>query len=393
MLRYSAEITEGWAAGRLSADEAERQVLKFGRTAQIVVALAAIAGAVFYFTRGDDGAGPTAGGFGNRPPPPVIVYAVERGEFVERIEAIGTVKANESVTLTAQVTETVTKVNFDDGQLAEKGDILIEFTNREERAQLAEAKANYDEAKQQLERIGELVQRGNATQARLDEQTRITHGARARMAATEARMSDRLLKAPFSGILGFRQVSPGTLVEPGRAVANLDDVSQVKLDFSVPETFLSVLKPGLTITAVSAAYSGQPFDGRVTTIDSRVDPISRAVTVRAVLDNEKGLLRPGMLMIVDLVRERRQSLMVPEGALVPRQRKQFVLVIGEGNMVVQREVIIGGRRPGAVEIRSGLEVGEQVIAEGTSRAVPGRPVRIQGSQTLAGEAGGADGTL
>lgn len=368
--------------------------MNFGRTAQIVVALAAIAGAVFYFTRsGEDSGPPAAGGFGNRPPPPVIVYAVARAEFVERIEAIGTVKANESVTLTAQVTETVTKVNFDDGQLAEKGDVLIEFTNSEESAQLAEAKANYDEAKQQLERIGELVERGNSTQARLDEQTRITHGARARMAATEARMADRLLKAPFSGMLGFRQVSPGTLVEPGRAIATLDDVSQVKLDFSVPETFLSVLRPGLTITAASSAYSGQSFKGEVTTIDSRVDPISRAVTVRAVLPNDSGLLRPGMLMIVDLVRERRQSLMVPEGALVPRQRKQFVLVIGEGNVVSQREVTIGGRRPGAVEIRTGVDVGEQVIVEGTSRAIPGRPVRIQGSQTLAGEAGGADGTL
>lgn len=367
--------------------------MKSNRTLLIAVAILVVAGAAFYLTRGDESAGPAAGGFGNRPPPPVIVYAVERAEFVERIEAIGTIKANESVTLTAHVTETVTKVNFDDGQLAEEGDVLIEFTNREESAQLAEAKANFDEAKQQLERIGELVQRGNATQARLDEQTRITHGARARMAATEARMSDRLLKAPFAGILGFRQVSPGTLVEPGKAVATLDDVSQVKLDFSVPETFLSILKPGLTITAVSAAYDGQAFEGQVTTVDSRVDPISRAVTVRAILPNDSGLLRPGMLMIVDLVRERRQSLMVPEGSLVPRQRKQFVLVVGEGNIVAQREVTIGGRRPGAVEIRSGIEVGEQVIVEGTSRAVPDRPVRIQGSQTLAGEAGGADGTL
>lgn len=364
--------------------------MKSNRTLLIAVAILVIAGAAFFLMRGDDSAGPAAGGFGNRPPPPVIVYAVERAEFVEQIEAIGTVKANESLTLTAQVTETVTKVNFDDGQLVEEGDVLIEFTNREESAQLAEAKANYDEAKQQLERIGELVQRGNATQARLDEQTRITHGARARMAATEARMSDRLLKAPFSGILGFRQVSPGTLVEPGKAIATLDDVSQVKLDFSVPETFLSILRPGLAISAVSAAYAEQSFEGQVTTVDSRVDPVSRAVTVRAILANDAGFLRPGMLMIVDLVRERRQSLMVPEGALVPRQRKQFVLVIGDGDVVEQREVMIGGRRPGAVEILSGLDVGERVVAEGTNRAVPGGTVRVKGSQTLAGEASGAD---
>ena len=373
-------------------NKTKRQILKSNRTLLIAGAIIVLAGMAYYLM-GDDEAGLAAGGFGNRLPPPVIVYAVERGEFIERIEAIGTIKANESVTLTAQVTETVTKVNFDDGQFVKKGDILIEFNNAEERAQLAEARANYDEAKQQLDRIGELVQRGSATQARFDEQTRIAHGARARMAATRARLSDRLLKAPFSGILGFRQVSPGTLVEPGRGIATLDDVTQVKLDFSVPETFLSVLKPGLAIAAVSSAYSGQNFKGQVTTINSRVDPISRAVTVRAVLPNDAGFLRPGMLMIVDLVRERRQSLMVPEGALVPRQRKQFVLVVDEGDMVVQRQVIIGERRPGAVEIRSGLEVGEQIIVEGTHRAVPGRPVRIQGSQTLSSEARGGDGTL
>lgn len=361
------------------------------RRALIVVVAIAVLGAAVYLIAGNGGNGST-GGYGYGAPPPVIVYRVKIDEFVERIEAIGTLRANESVTLTAQVTETVTRVNFDDGQLAEKGQVLLEFTNEEESAQLAEANANHTEARKQLERIAELVRRGNATQARLDEQTRMTRASRARVQATEARLADRLLKAPFSGVLGFRMVSPGTLVAPGTPVATLDDISLVKLDFSVPETFLAALTPGLSVTAKSVAFPDEAFLGEITTIDSRVDPVSRAVTVRAVMANEARLLRPGMLMIVDLVKERRQSVMVPEGALVPRQRKQFVLVIGEDNVIEQREIIIGTRRLGAVEVRSGLEIGERVVVEGTTRAIPGRPVRVQGFQTLAGEPGREGGS-
>lgn len=361
------------------------------RKALIAIGIVAALGLTVYLLAGNGGNG--SGGYGAGAPPPVIVYRVATDEFVERIEAIGTLRANESVTLTAQVTETVTKVNFDDGEFAAKGDVLLEFTNEEESAQLAEANANYAEARKQLERIAELVRRGNSTQSRLDEQTRTTQGARARVRGIEARLTDRLLKAPFSGVLGFRRVSPGTLVAPGTPVANLDDISFVKLDFSVPETFLAALQPGLSVTAKSVAFPDNDFLGEITTIDSRVDPVSRAVTVRAVMANEDRLLRPGMLMIVDLVKERRQSVMVPEGALVPRQRKQFVLVIGEGNVIAQREITIGERRFGAVEVRSGLAVGEKIVVEGTTRAIPGRPVRIQGFQTLAGEPGGADGPL
>lgn len=362
------------------------------RKTLIAVVAIAILGAAIYLLAGNGGNGSSSGGFGYGAPPPVIVYTVKTDEFVERLEAIGTLRANESVTLTAQVTETVTKVNFDDGQFAEKGQVLLEFTNEEESAQLAEAAANHGEARKQLERIAELVKRGNATRARLDEQTRMTRAARARVQAIEARLADRLLKAPFSGVLGFRKVSPGTLVAPGTAVATLDDISLVKLDFSVPETFLAALKPGLSVSAKSIAFPDEAFLGEITTIDSRVDPVSRAVTVRAVLTNDARLLRPGMLMMVNLVKERRSSVMVPEGALVPRQRQQFVLVIGDANVVEQREITIGERRLGAVEVRGGLEVGERVVVEGTTRAIPGRPVRVQGFQTLAGQPGPETGT-
>ncbi len=316
------------------------------------------------------------------PPVPVVSYSIQPGEFVERLEAIGTLRANESVTLSAKVTEKVARVHFEDGQAVSAGQVLIEFTNEEEGALLAEARATQREAEQQLERVQELAGKGYATKARLDDQARAVDSAKARARAVEARMSDRVLRAPFAGILGFRQVSPGTLVQPGAVVATLDDIDPVKLDFSVPETFLGAVSAGQEVDARTAAFSGRTFKGTVETIDARVDPISRAIAVRALIPNPDGALRPGMLATVEVIRARSTVLLVPEGALVPRDRRQFVWVIGKDNTVAQREVTIGRRRPGAAELLTGLAAGERVVVEGVGRMVPGTAVQSVGEHKL-----------
>jgi membrane fusion protein (multidrug efflux system) len=323
-------------------------------------------------------------------PVPVVTYTVAPGEFVERIEAIGTLHANESVTLSAKITEKVARVHFEDGQSVAQGQVLIEFSNAEEGAMLADAQATQREAEQQLGRVQELAAKGYATKSRLDEQSRAVDGAKARARAVEARMSDRVLRAPFAGVLGFRQVSPGTLVTPGTVVATLDDIDPMKLDFSVPETFLGAVSPGQQVEARTAAFAGRAFKGIIETIDGRVDPVSRAITVRAMVPNADHALRPGMLATVEVIRSRSTVLLVPEGALVPRDKRQFVWVIESGGTVAQREVTIGRRRPGAAELLTGLKAGEKVVVEGVGRMVPGAPVRSVGEHTLAGsESGGA----
>lgn len=320
-------------------------------------------------------------------PVPVVSYVMAPGEFVERIEAIGTLRANESVTLSAKVTEKVARVHFKDGQAVSQGQVLIEFTNDEEGALLAEARATQREAEQQLQRVQELAAKGYATKARLDEQSRAVDGARARARAVEARMSDRVLRAPFAGVLGFRQVSPGTLVTPGTVVTTLDDIDPVKLDFSVPETYLGTIASGQEVYARTAAFPGRAFRGTIETIDARVDPVSRAVTVRALIPNADNALRAGMLATVEVIRDRSTVLLVPEGALVPRDRRQFVWVIGADGKVAQREVTIGRRRPGAVELLTGLTAGEKVVVEGVGRMVPGTQVHSVGDHRLTGSGG------
>jgi membrane fusion protein (multidrug efflux system) len=173
-------------------------------------------------------------------------------------------------------------------------------------------------------------------------------------------------------------VSVGSLVAPSVVITTLDDTDTIKLDFDVPETALSQVQEGLPITAHSAAWPESTFTGTVASVDTRVDPVSRTLTVRALVPNPKQLLRPGMFLTVDVVREEVTALMIPEQAIVPEQSRQFVLVVGDDGVVQRREVQVGRRRPGQVEITSGLFEGERVVAEGTQKARPGEKVQVVG---------------
>lgn len=295
----------------------------------------------------------------------------------EEVEAIGTTYANESVTLTAKVTDTVSKVRFEDGQLAERGQVLLELTNTEQAALLNESEANVQDAQNQFRRFEKLAADGSVPVSQLDESRARLDAAQARHQSLMARLEDRLIRAPYSGLLGFRQVSDGTLVSPGTPITTLDDISVIKLDFSIPEVHLALVRPGLELVAESSAYPGTHFDATVNTIGSRIDPVTRSATVRAHIDNDDLLLRPGMLMTVRLIASERESLMVPEIALVQRSSQVFVYTIVDGQASMQ-EVTSGARDQGWVEILSGLEPGEPVITEGVIKMREGAPVTTVG---------------
>ncbi|MEJ2693250.1 MAG: efflux RND transporter periplasmic adaptor subunit [Candidatus Thiodiazotropha sp.] len=299
--------------------------------------------------------------------------------FIDRIEALGTLKANESVALTVNVTETVTAIHFDDGQRVEKGQTLVEMTSSEEHALLEEARANLNEALRQFKRVRQLESQGIEAQSLLDQRRREVETARARLAAIESRLADRLIKAPFSGVLGLRNISIGALVETGDLITTLDDDSVMKLEFAVPSTYLSTLRPGLPIRARTRAYGERVFEGEVKVVDSRVDPINRSVLVRALLPNPERMLKPGMLMTVELLSNRRQALVIPEAALMPKGGDQFVMRLqGDPPQVEKLKILIGSRRAGEVEVIEGLREGDLVITHGMEKARVGSPVRIKG---------------
>lgn len=313
-------------------------------------------------------------------PPPTEVFAapVQPAAFVDHIEALGTLRANESITLSATVTDTISAIHFDDGDRVAAGEVLVEMTDAEEKALLDEARVTAAEARRQYERIKSLEATGTAAKSLLDERLREWEAARARLVAIESRLADRVVRAPFAGVVGLRNISLGALVEPGDVITTLDDDSLMKLDMQVPATFLNVLKRGLEIEGTTRAYGERVFRGEVRSIDSRVDPVTRSVTVRAVLPNDDQALKPGMLMQVALLKNPRQSLAVPEQTLLSEGDKHFVLVVDEadGNKAVKREVRIGARKPGQVEVVEGLRAGEKVITDGAIKLRPGQPVKV-----------------
>lgn len=306
---------------------------------------------------------PPAGG----PPPAAVVTTgtVEAKPWRDAIEALGTARANESLLVTAKVTETVVRVNFEDGDLVEAGQVLVDLSGRAEVAGLEEAAASYREARQQYERQQQLAAQKLIPAGQLDAQRATMEAARARLDATRARLADRVITAPFAGVLGFRQVSPGTLVTPGTTIASLDDISLIKLDFSVPESYLPVLAKGQQIEARSNAWPDRRFAGVVATVDSRVDPVTRSVAVRAEIPNPDRLLRPGMLLSVQVFRPERPALVVPEIAVIQVARDAHVFRVREDGTVEQVQVKLGARRPGEVEVLEGLAAGDRIVVDGT----------------------------
>tara|TARA_R110001592_G_scaffold166969_2_gene402213 strand:+ start:110 stop:1276 length:1167 start_codon:yes stop_codon:yes gene_type:complete len=306
----------------------------------------------------------------------VTVAQVTQQLMFDQVESVGTAVANESVNLTPKVSDTISRVGFQDGDLVRAGDILVELTNASETARLSEAQSTADEAVRQYERLRTLNGDNLISATDLDAARTRAETAQARLEGVIVAMDDRLIRAPFSGVLGFRNVSEGSLVSPNTIITTLDDISVIKLDFSIAEAYLAQIASGQTIRAESIVYRGRQFDGTVQVVGSRIDPVTRSVQVRAVIDNSGGELRPGMLMTVSVALNSVQAVVVPEQSLVPRSGKQFVFVVDEANVAKQVEVVIGRRRPGIVEIIQGVSLGDMVVTEGLARLRPGQTVQV-----------------
>ena len=312
-------------------------------------------------------------------PVPVFVTTVERVDFVDEIEALGTLRANENVNLTSTVTERITAISFEDNQRVRQGDVLVEMDISEELAQLAEEQSRLNEAQSQLNRLRPLAARGAASQSILDQQKREYDIARARIKAIKSRMDERRVIAPFDGVAGIRNISAGALAQPGTLLLTLDDDSVMKLDFSIPEVFLATLAPGIAIEARSSAFPDEVFTGAISSIDSRVDPGTRSVMARARLQNRQRLLKAGMLMRVQLNNNPRKSLTVPEEAIITLGRQHAVMVIeNNAELTVHRQIVeIGARRKGETEIISGLQEGQQIVTHGALRLRNGAVVQVK----------------
>ena len=353
---------------------------------RIYIIAAVVAAAVvglWFLAPGMFGLGSAAPKAGGNKAPVVTVVAATKEIFVEEIEAIATSLASESVTITAKVADTIGAINFAEGQEVAAGDILVEMTSTQQAADLVAARAELAEAEKAYQRAADLVAKGIAARATLDSATAARDAARGRVQSIEARLADTIIKAPFAGVVGLRNVSVGSYVKPGDIITTLDDIRVIKGDFTVPEQYLAILKPGLTLEVDVAAYPGQSFAGTVASVDTRIDPATRAVKVRAELPNGEYKLKPGMLMAARLKVSERTAVAVPESALVSQGDRRYVFRIDAEAKAERVEVKTGLIKPGSVEIVEGLGEGDRIVSEGTNKVIPGQPVQIDGAPPAA----------
>jgi membrane fusion protein, multidrug efflux system len=314
--------------------------------------------------------------------PAVRAARVETREIEERIEALGTTLAWESIEVRPTVTAFIEQIHFSDGQLVKAGELLVTLSQDEEAARLAEARAFLDEQLREVRRIEGLVANKSISRNQLDERRTLAEIARQRVAVAEAALADRSIRAAFSGVVGLRRASPGALASPETVITTLDDVAALRLDFSVSSMLLERLRAGSVVRAASPAFGARQFDGEVIGIDTRVNPVDRSLTVRARIDNSDLLLKPGMLMTVELQHDRRVAMVIPEEAVIHYQRQHYVMWIdtADGNRLERRRIAIGHRMPGSVEVVSGLAEGDLVVAEGLTTTRAGQQVELLASQ-------------
>lgn len=311
-----------------------------------------------------------------KPPPPLVGAAQPvQHVFADRIEAVGTARANEQVTISSAVTERVERLLFDDGMIVRRGQLLAVLTHGQEQAALEGALAMERQANSQLARIKELNTRGFATQALYDQQQAAAEGARAAAAEARANIGDRMIRAPFSGYASLRTMSEGMIVNAGTPLVMISDLSRIKLDFTVPETRLSALRVGQRIEASAPAFGGRTFEGRISSIDPVIDASSRAVLVRAILPNSGALIKPGMLMNVHVEVTRRNAIGVPELAVLAEGDKRYVFVVTPEGKAKRVPVRTGLRGQGLIEVE-GILASAKVVNDGVVKASDGGKVRL-----------------
>jgi membrane fusion protein (multidrug efflux system) len=336
-----------------------------------------VAASLAFTACGDEGeaAAPGRGGPGGGPPSLAVeVTAAFRDSVVDAIVATGGIEAMQQIALRPDVDGRVVELLFREGQQVSSGTPLVKIDDAELVAQVERARADRDLARQALERTRQLVADRAAATADLERAEATQRVAQASLDLLELRLSRTVVRAPFTGVIGQRRVSVGDYVTSQRELLMLQTVSPVRAVFNVPERYAASLRPGQTVTFRVAALPGRDFEGRVDFVDPAVTLPARTITVKAVAANAGGVLQPGMFVEVRLATEvRPNAVIIPEEAIAPAAGGAFAWVVSDGK-VTRRELDLGVRTPGFVEVRSGVEADEQVVVGGLDRLFEGAGV-------------------
>ncbi len=309
-------------------------------------------------------------------PVPVEVATAREEPAAVEIRSVGTLQSDESVQIAAELPGRIAEILFDEGQKVASGQLLIRLDDQLAQVELKDAEASLALAQSNFERAAKLVQSGSGTQRAYDEAQSELASARAAVDLIRVRIDKLSLVAPFDGVVGIRRVSLGAYITAGQELVNLEKIDRLKVSFKVPELFLAQIKVGQSIIVDLDALPGQHFNASIYTIDPLLDVNGRALSVRARLPNPDLLLRPGLFARITVqVDESRRVVMVPEEAIVPRNKGHLVFRIVEGH-AQQVDVELGARRAGLVEVTQGLNDGDTVVIAGQNRLRDGTAVEV-----------------
>ncbi len=307
---------------------------------------------------------------------PVVYEEVSAGLVRDSLSLVGTLVGDEEVDVSFNRDGRIIGLFFTEGDRVEKGELLAALDVRVLTAVVRQAEFVQELAKADFRRAKQLFEQRAIAEQELDQLRSAFETAEADLVRVREELADARLEAPFSGVLGRRLVSPGRFVGAGESLARLVVLDPLKVEFSVPERYLSALKVGQEVTLAAGAWPGEAFVGKISFIGPEVDRMTRTVPVVGRVDNEANKLRPGMFVGVDLLLEERpQALLVAEKALLVRGSEEYVFVIEEGDRVAIRKIRTGVRRNGKVEVIDGLEAGARVITEGIQKIGPGSLVQ------------------
>jgi membrane fusion protein (multidrug efflux system) len=304
----------------------------------------------------------------------VKAAAAKIAAAVDEAGAVGTLRADEAVTIRPEIAGRVAEIRFNEGQAVARGSLLVKLDQAELAAVAASSRAQLRLEEQKLERAEDLRAKGFISAQGLDDQKTALSRARAKLAEDEARLAKTEMRAAFPGVAGLRQVSEGQYVAAGTDIARLEKIDQLKLDFRIPEAYVSKLKAGQPVAVLVDAYPGRTFSGSVYAIEPGVDEQTRTIQLRARVANAELKLRPGMFARVQVqLGVREKAVWIPEAAIVPRGQDSYVYRVADSKAELVK-VQTGARRVGEVEIVKGLAGGDLVVTEGTQKIGPGSSV-------------------
>ena len=307
---------------------------------------------------------------------PVKAVAVKVGKVSDEVTAVGTLLADESVIIRSEIDGRIVGLNFQEGQAVAAGTRLVTLDNSEYEAQSAAVRADLKTEERRLSRTRELHQQNFISKDALDVQLGNVDRLKARLAEADSRVAKTQIRAPFSGTVGLRMVSPGAYVKAGEDIVRLESIGSIKADFRVPELFMSKIHPGQEVLLRLDAYPGEEFSGRVYAVEPVVDDRTRTVLMRARIPNKSNKLKPGMFVRVAVtLANRPNAIIVPEQSIWPQGRDTFVFRVVDGKAVLTK-IEIGNRQPGQVEVMSGLAPNDIVVTEGQIKLRDGAPVMV-----------------